>query len=314
MDTYVLFGNGMVGRLVMSFYGTDQQDLPLVEPIIVGQWNKEVKNSALLAVHATYHYLGTINHPRTKYCVGFQILNPAVDGRVYGDSMGLCFFLKFLQEVYHRDTGKKFPYTYAATGEIFEASSNAQINAVGDIIPKLNAAIEQLEQSSKVFFPTANLEEIKETRLFAKADERRINLIPVSNVSEAGQRFFSFFSHFCSLNLRLDGDRLLKLITPQTPLPIVISRTLITPVDNCKRITLELYQGDENRFSQSRLKSGALTRVSKLSITTLPPHKRGELEILVCLKVGYGKKACTTIQVYHKKKLIKKEEEKVLLL
>jgi molecular chaperone DnaK (HSP70) len=82
----------------------------------------------------------------------------------------------------------------------------------------------------------------------------------------------------------------------------------VTPEDNCKLLSIEVFEGEGASVDEG-LKEGRLMKRGRIEISGLPPHKKGEVEIKVCLTVARSDQIGVHIAVYHNKNKIKEVDE-----
>ena len=184
MQTYALFEDGSASPIVYDFFAPDPKDDPvrLAFPDIE---DVQVRNSARNGCLAAYHILADLGHIQAsdRFYPSCQFAETRTNINAQGGSAGLAFCLKFVQEVYHNHTGTTLE-SIAATGEISNGTREASIAPIKSINAKLGAAIDCLEESGWIFYPTGNQEEIN-AEIHTAAAHKDINLIPVATVEEA---------------------------------------------------------------------------------------------------------------------------------
>ena len=185
METYALFGDQSASRILYEFFNPDPGDDPvrLAFPDIE---DIQVRNSARNGCLSAYHILSRTNyiHRGKGFFPSCQFADASANLHAQGDSAGLAFCLKFVQEVYGLSIGKTLDYAIAATGVISDGTREARIERVEGINPKLSAAVDLLEAGDRVFFPAANEPDI-EPDINQKAADKGIRLVPVSTVEQA---------------------------------------------------------------------------------------------------------------------------------
>ena len=185
MHTYALFRNGGIGRLVFDSFDGNPDDDPvrLVFPDID---DMQVRNSARNGCLAAYHVLSDLRylHPMERLLYSCQFHSPGLNLQVHGDSAGLAFCAKFVQELYLRRTGTKLDYSIAATGAVSDSTRLATVEPVTDINAKVAAALDRLTIGDLFLYPAGNESEL-DTGLIGNAERLGIKLVAVSSVAEA---------------------------------------------------------------------------------------------------------------------------------
>jgi molecular chaperone DnaK len=112
--------------------------------------------------------------------------------------------------------------------------------------------------------------------------------------------------------IKTHDGRFSKIIGSNSPLPAIYSEVFITPEDNCKLLSIEVYERDGG-WSGDRIEAddteGRIMRRGKIAIDGLPKHKKGEVEIVVRLTVERSDQVGVHIEVFHKKQKIREIDE-----
>jgi len=111
-----------------------------------------------------------------------------------------------------------------------------------------------------------------------------------------------------ALGIKTNGGRFTEIIKSNSPLPATYSQVFITPEDNCKFLSIEVYEGEGERIAEG-LQSGKLMQRGRIEVNDLCPHRKGELEINVRLTVARSDQIGVHVEVFHKKKKIKEIDE-----
>lgn len=189
-ETFALFADATSSPIVLGFL--EPEDTPL-KPIPINVEDKQVLSSASNGFYAAYQVLTRLEVIRgDKYCFSYQFKANDLTFYALGESAGLAFCLKLAQEVSHRKTGERLPYSIAATGMISDGTEKAEVRGVSGINAKLEAALTCLQKGDKLFYPSQNEEDIG-PELMAEAADKGIELIPVATVAQALQRLVEKF-------------------------------------------------------------------------------------------------------------------------
>lgn len=113
------------------------------------------------------------------------------------------------------------------------------------------------------------------------------------------------------LGIRTNNGRFARIIRSNAPLPATYSQTFITPEDNCRLLSIELFEGEADRIDEG-LKQGTLMKRGRIEVNDLPPHRKGEVEINVRLTVARSDQIGVHVEIYHKKEKIKEIDEDVV--
>lgn len=185
METYALFNHGSASRLVFDSFSTSPHDDPvrLVFPDIE---DMQVRNSARNGCLAAYHVLGDLGYLQRadQFYFSCQFSPPSLNRQVQGNSAGLAFCMKFVQECYSSRAGTRLPYSVAATGVISDATRSAFLEPVTEINAKLESSFGHLRAGDVVLYPMENHREVGD-RVRGRAVQLGIRLIPVSSVAQA---------------------------------------------------------------------------------------------------------------------------------
>lgn len=103
-----------------------------------------------------------------------------------------------------------------------------------------------------------------------------------------------------NLGLRTHDGRFAKIIRSNTPLPAKSSQVFITPEDDCKVLSLEVYEGEGERIAEA-LQCGTMMQRGRVVVHSLPPHRKGEIEISVRFTVARSEQIGVHVEVYHTK-------------
>ena len=188
METHALFDDKTSSRIVYSFYDPDPGNRVKID-FPPGLSDGQVRNSADEGIVCAYQILRRFGYigEREDYYLRCRFADTEINFKALGESAGLGFSLKFAQEVYREKTGQSLSYSVAATGVIDE--KGRKVGRIKGINPKLEAAINCLQKGDQVFYPSDNEEEIDPDKK-ANAEQKGIELIPVSTVEEAIRKLF----------------------------------------------------------------------------------------------------------------------------
>jgi len=73
-------------------------------------------------------------------------------------------------------------------------------------------------------------------------------------------------------------------------------------------ISLEVYEGEGNRIAEG-MRSGQLMQRGRITVEALPPHRKGEVEIVVRLTVARSDQIGVHVDVYHNKEKIREIDD-----
>lgn len=191
MDTFALFDDGSTARILIGFLEPDDVHVPL-EPVSINIPDREIKHSAQNGFYSALQVLKGIGYIKEKYCFSYQFKEKGKSSYAMGKSAGLGFCLKFAQEVYFMESGRKLDFTLAATGVITDGTKTAEVGRVGGIRLKLKGAMDCLDKGDKVFYPSENDKEIG-PEIKEDAAGRGIDLISVSTVEQAVRKLLEKF-------------------------------------------------------------------------------------------------------------------------
>lgn len=185
METYALFEDESVSRIVFEFFTPSPTDDP-VRLACVGIEDTGVVHSAHNGCLSAYHLLARQGYikPGERFFPSCQFGEAQANLRARGSSAGLAFCLKFSREVIKHTTGKSQTFAVAATGVIDNASRDAAVGRVERLDRKVRAALEVLEKGDLLFIPAANAGEIS-PELKAALAAKGVALKPVGTVAEA---------------------------------------------------------------------------------------------------------------------------------
>ena len=210
MDIYALFDDRTSSRIVYSFYDPDPGNRVKIDfPPSLS--DGQIRNSADEGIVCAYQILRRLGYidEREDYYLRCRFANTEINFKALGESAGLGFSLKFAQEVYREKTGQSISYSVAATGVIDE--KGCKVGRIKGINPKLEAAINCLQKGDQVFYPSDNEEEIDPDKR-AHAEQRGIELIPVSTVEEAIKKLFPEKVPVVPGKTPIQGKRALRFI------------------------------------------------------------------------------------------------------
>lgn len=112
--------------------------------------------------------------------------------------------------------------------------------------------------------------------------------------------------------IRTHAGRFAKIINNNAPLPAIYSQTFITPEENTRMLSFEVFERDGG-YTGDRIddgiRLGKIVRRGRIDIGDLPPHRKGEIEALVRLTVAKSEQVSVHIEVFHNKKKIRETDE-----
>ncbi|PON15148.1 hypothetical protein C2W62_25350 [Candidatus Entotheonella serta] len=183
MDTYALFADATISRVIYGLY--DPEDLPVTLIPLAGIHDRQVRHAAENGCFAAYQCLRKLDCIKEgqKFCLSYQFEDDD-QFHALGSSAGLAFSLMFVQASIGYASDVKLPGTVAATGVISNGTTTAEVLRVDGITEKLQAALSNLQPGDHVFYPQENHEEI-DTQLHTQAAHKGITLHAISTVDQA---------------------------------------------------------------------------------------------------------------------------------
>jgi molecular chaperone DnaK (HSP70) len=102
------------------------------------------------------------------------------------------------------------------------------------------------------------------------------------------------------LGIKTNDGRFARIIRSNAPLPATYSQVFITPEDNCRLLSIEIYEGDAERVDQG-LSDGRLMKRGRIEVDGLPAHRKGEVEVVIRFTVARSDQIGVHIEVYQRK-------------
>jgi len=114
------------------------------------------------------------------------------------------------------------------------------------------------------------------------------------------------------LGIKNNAGKFVTLVKSNAPLPATYSKLFITPEDNCKLLSIEVFEregGWPGVLIDEGIKEGRIMGVGKIEVNGLPSHRKGEVEIKVRMTVARSDQIGVHIEVYYNKEKIKEIDE-----
>jgi hypothetical protein len=182
MSTFAVFDDESSCEIVMSDFLERSDDTPL-KAIPINIPDRTVIHSAQNGFWAAYLVMKSVNYINESMCFAYQF-KESVDVPVIGNSAGLGFCLKLVQETQIKKTGKDLGYSMAATGVLSDGTEQALVKKVNGMGAKFTAAIHCMKRGDYFFYPSDNEIEITQ-EMREDSVKLGIRLIPVSTAREA---------------------------------------------------------------------------------------------------------------------------------
>ena len=110
------------------------------------------------------------------------------------------------------------------------------------------------------------------------------------------------------LGIRTSNNRFARIIRSNAPLPASCSQVFITPENDCKQLSIEIFEGDAENVDEGLL-NGRLMKRGRIEVGNLPPHKKGEVEISIRFTVARSDQIGVHMEVYCRKEKINEIDE-----
>ena len=177
MSTFAVFDDGTSSEILIGDFLEPSDDTPL-KAIPINIPDRTVIHSAQNGFWAAYHVMKSLEYIDESFCFTYQF-KESVNIPVIGNSAGLGFCLKLVQEAQLRKTGRDLGFSIAVTGVLTDHTGQAQVKQVNGIGAKFAAATQCLIRDDCFFYPSENETDITADML-KDCEQRGIRLIPVS--------------------------------------------------------------------------------------------------------------------------------------